>query len=327
MDTTYLSEALYGNYEFGLEDRLTQIFSASFNHSPLFRRAIGDFFGCKRLLQSESITQTQYSVLKKPVKLDILLQTINETPLVAVENKVDAPFSPNQLKKYSRIPEITRCLKFCLVKQYKRATEIHHGWRVRYWRNFYVHLVSLPKSQTDFVIDNFIATLKEYGMDSPVVIKKVDLKRLAKALHSLRSEDKPEFPYNEPIFETLVDLKKLLVDLLRQAAKHPVLRKRAGKAFRSNIWVGHWWEGEKTKGRQLLWIGCDVQFKKRPYKELKGFGAALTLGSHSGDYDLCAYLTKTDETWRDDTMTYPKKDVNCSDFAEKAIGYWVRLLK
>lgn len=160
-------------------------------------------------------------------------------------------------------------------------------------------------------------------MDSPFVIKRRDLKQVAKAMHSIRS-DKPLFSCRTPIFETLVDLKKVFEDVFQRAGAKAVLRKGAKKAFRPGVWVGYWWN-EKRKGMQRLWIGCETELAK-PRNGVKKFGVAFLLYDKGDTYDLVAYVEERDG-WRENMMTYAKKDVNCGQFGDQAIKYWARMLK
>jgi hypothetical protein len=247
MGETYFSEALDGGYKYGSEDRLSQIFSASFNYSKVFRQGVSGFFKLGRLGQAASVTQRQYRVRKGRAKLDILLHNQKGEPLAAIENKIEAPLKRKQLKKYNSIDEIKGCPKICFVKYYKGKSDLQNQWDIRYWGDFYLHLVSM-KARDEFT-DHFMATLKEYGMERPSEIKKAELIMLARALHSIRFLDKPFISNSGPTFETLVTLERFLEDLFRKAAKDQILQDRAGKKFRPNMKVS-WWYIKKKKGKQ-----------------------------------------------------------------------------
>jgi len=322
MKTPYLNEVLHGDYLMGREDRLSQIFSASFNHSPLFRKATLKFFNIKSFRLLSSLTQQQYFINESPAIIDILITSKNLN-FIVIENKVDAPLPRNQLKKYDQIPEIKNCKKYCFIKHYKSISEIRKGWNLCYWGDFYILLISLRKH--DFITNNFIEILKEYGMDRPSKIKMTDLQDLVKALYKIRYEDKPGFTYDRPIFETLVDLKRFFTDVFRKASKEPILYKRAGKSFRPKLRVS-WWYEDKKLGKEWIWIGCETKLIK-PYKKVKSFGAALTLYENDSKYRLVAYVTQIDDFWREQHVDYPKKDLNCSEFENMAIEYWNKVLK
>lgn len=119
--------------------------------------------------------------------------------------------------------------------------------------------------------------------------------------------------------------KVFLEDILRKASKELILLKRAGKKFRSTLKVSWWYEEEK-KGKQWLWIGCDAGLQVS-YKGIKSFGAAFLLYDKLGKYDVVAYVTDIDNTWRDDMFYYPRKDLEFLKFENEAIKYWSRKLK
>src|SRR5688572_14452767 len=106
MEDQYLIEAIKGNYENHSEDRLSQIFSASFNHSEVFRQRVCEFFGCPSLCEAACCTQQPYLAGKARARIDMLIRSRSNRPLVVVENKLEAGFAPDQLKRYDRIRAI-----------------------------------------------------------------------------------------------------------------------------------------------------------------------------------------------------------------------------
>jgi hypothetical protein len=245
--------------------------------------------------------------------------------MIVVENKIDEELTPVQLKKYNRIDAIRKCQKVCFVKHYKAVSAVQDGWDIRYWGDLFVHLV--PLSGTDSVIDDFLAILKEYNMVRAHKITKAMLKNLARALHQVRFEDEPKMSYNTAAFETLSVLKMFLEDLFRKAAEHETLNKRARKKFRPSMSISYWFEGDKPKGRKWLRIGCEAKLTK-PHKGIQSFAAALIFYGTPEKYDLVAYATKAQSAyWCEPVYYYPKKDVVCGEFSDKAIKYWAKLLK
>ena len=120
-------------------------------------------------------------------------------------------------------------------------------------------------------------------MDSPIVIKKADLEHLVELMHKLRSQQ--NFSYRQPIFETLVHLKKFLEDLFARAAKDSAIQERAG-AFHPNMNISSWCSDVYKKPRKYwLWIGCEAHLK-RSQKKLTGidhFGAALLMSRQASE--------------------------------------------
>jgi PD-(D/E)XK nuclease superfamily len=325
---TYLREAMWGEYRYGSENRLSQIFSASFNQSEVFRKAVGDFFGCMTLRQAVSRTEEGHNTKFGPARLDIVVRTRRGRPLLIIENKVKAKFGVDQPRKYCSVDELKRCRKYCLLKHYKAQSDVHHAWELRYWGGFYLHLLKQQRKQSkeDFFAENFLATLRDYEMDNPTTIKRADLKRLAKAMNEIRYSEKPDLSLNEPTFEVMVDLKKMLADLFRKAVTTKNLRNRAGKSFRPKMRTSYWWDDDPKM--RMLWVGCDTDLKKA-YKGITGFGAALILYGerHREKYDLIAYVIESNGYWRSDIKCYGRTDVDCSEFCDMAIKYWDRVLR
>lgn len=321
MFTSYLTEALYGNYNFLGENRLSQAFSSSYNHSVLFQKAVMDFFDLKFQRSLKSETQYAFPKYKNPALIDILIFNRNRTHIV-IENKIDAPLTRHQLHKYDKITEIRRCKKICFVKHYKSVVELKDNWSVRYWGDFYIHLEMLKEK--DFVIANFIELLKEYGMERPSVILKKDLKSLATTLKKIRFDNKPDFIVKSSEFETMLAFKLMMEDVFRKAAKETVLTKRAGKTFRAKMSFS-WWYDKNKKVKEWLWFGCQTTLKKE-YKGIKNFGAALLLYDENEKYDVVAYISEQSGDWID-YKCYPKKDLNCLDFESMAIKFWKLKLK
>jgi hypothetical protein len=321
MNPTYLSEVLYGNYPTYSEDRLSQIFSATFNHSAEFRRTVATFLTTNPLKNATASTQVFYPVGQEGAQIDILLSSRKKARIV-IENKIDAQLTHGQLKKYDRISDLNHCNKYCFVKHYQKIARFPTWWNILYWGDFYVSLKA--QKNLDFLSHNFINILEEYGMDRPEKIAKNDIQTLASALYQIRYKDKPNFAYSDPIFENLVILKKFMEDTFRRASKEPILLKRAGKAFRAKFRVS-WWYEEKKKGKEWLWIGCEVTLRKQ-YNNIDAFGAALLLYDKQKKYKLLAYVNRKDkEDWEEEH--YRRREINCSEFENMAIKFWIKKLK
>jgi hypothetical protein len=263
------------------------------------------------------------------VRIDVVFRSRQCELLLLLEVKVDAQFGTGQLDKYGQSNELAKCPnRHCLIKEGKFGTNLSRDWKTHYWRDFYMHLAS--QRAPDARIIDFLAILKDYGMDSPVIIRREDLRSLSKALHHLRFTAKPNFSFDNRSFETLVDLKKLFEDTFRRAAKQALVRKRAGKAFRPKMTVSYWWHTDKNAGAmKWLWVGCSIYFR-RAFKGIKGLGAALTLTDKAGEFDLQAYVFDEAEEWCEDQHYYVhprRKDVRCAEFTAKALDHWSRALR
>ena len=260
MDDKYLLEALKDRYGHGTEDRLTQLFAASFNQSEAFRLLVGDFFGQKYLANARCSTQQFYLAGKARAILDIVLHDTEGRPLVLIENKVNIDIEKRQPQLYNRIEGLQDCRKrYCFINGYISEPAMA-GWQVRYWRDFYQRLIATRG--TDEITDNFLSILEDYSMAKPYRIAAGHLKALAKALNALRYKERPSFEYKSPGFETLGTLKNFLEDLFARASTKATLQKRAGKRFRPRMCVQYWWEEKKPEGYQRLLLGCEARLAK-----------------------------------------------------------------
>lgn len=167
--SSYLEEALAGGYSDYSEDRLSQIFCASFNHSSRFRKLFLETVNLdsKSYAALSAQTQISYEAGKKDARIDIIIYK-NGKPYIVIENKVDAPLTNKQLSKYNKIKDLRRCKKLAVVKHYFDSI-IQGQWKIYHWADLYsaykLAFVAGISNQVDkFVISNFVEYLEMMNM-------------------------------------------------------------------------------------------------------------------------------------------------------------------
>ena len=129
--------------------------------------------------------------------------------------------------------------------------------------------------------------------------------------------------YKRQVFRTMNHVQNMLEDIFRKAAKRTILTKRVGKNFRAKMKISYWHEEEKSD--HLIYFCCYTKLSK-PYNKYDHIGVGLFLYKNERDYDLAAYVQEVG-TKNMKLFTYPKQDVNCLEFEDKAIKFWESKLK
>jgi len=312
----YLSDAIQGSYGEKSEDRLSQIFAATFNESVYFRKLLLKFLSCK-LDSKNLIAQTQQTVIAKSGRgrLDILILDSRKSPKLIIENKVDAPLLADQLKLYNQVTSLRKIQKFAFVKHFFQFSRPPF-WEVRHWSEFHGFLQAQPvaKLATDhFLIYNFLQHLKEMGMSRITRIENIELKKLAEAVMKLRGRELPEIslaPFD--IFETAsqyVSMLEQLVDLIRQdVAFNRILK----KGIRFTPWVSAWGSPPKD-----LWLG----FESRSSRNIQ-FGTGLFFDSKRGTYSIQTYVNSN----KYQSIKHKFKHLEFDEYANEALIFWRKQL-
>lgn len=114
---SYLAEVLKGNYGNYSEDRLSQIFSATFNNSTFFKRAFLHTISITKIPEFNKLiskTQMNFGSSNEDARIDIIIYKDNR-PFIIIENKVESPLTKSQIIKYNKIKQLNKCKKVALV--------------------------------------------------------------------------------------------------------------------------------------------------------------------------------------------------------------------
>ncbi len=325
--SSYLEGALAGGYSEYSEDRLSQIFCTSFNHSGRFRKIFLDTVNIDSKSYDILFAQTQigYEVGKEDARIDIIIYK-NSKPYVVIENKVDAPLTNKQLNKYDKVRGLERCKKLAIVKHY--FDSIFQGqWKIYHWADLYSAykraFVSGISNQLDkFVISNFIEYLEMMNMSRVHQISKSELIGFSQAIHNLRFEKSPYVSLTKKnIFEMggqLLSVLEEIIDLVRQ---EPILTKSIGGKFRFSPVIGSWWQDEKT-GYLNFSIHVQISVPKTKNK-VKYLGTGFFFyNDYPKKYAVMTYAKPKNGIDFIEETYFSKKDLIVDKYAKEVISNW-----
>ena len=319
---SYITEALYGDYRTGSEDRLTQVFSASFNASSVFRKAVLRHLELDCRGRCRCTTQVSHRVAGRTYLLDACIKRGGKL-VVVIENKVESKLTARQLKNYNSISAIRSAKKFCLVRTVSPDEDYPRNWNVIFWSGLHSRLRSLKSP--DFVTQNFTDTLEEYDMIVPEKIAGSDLKKQADTLYRIRYGN-PNVSLARPILETMVAYKAMLQEIWRRAREDERIVKRVGRSFHFTPRLGNWcWEGHERGDRKFLWIGLSIRIAK-PHRGIKFLGTGICFREKRDWYAIETYVANAKSEWLD-TLAYRRGDLVFADYAKQVLSFWRRKLR
>lgn len=330
----YLVEAIRKDYETLYEDRLSQVFTASFNHSEIFRKLFLKFIGYPFTKTLYALTQRSFNSGGKSVRIDVCIfdKQEKESPVVIIENKIEAPFTLKQLKTYNRVRQLARAQKVALVKHYFDPLPEEVGWKVYHWTDLHERCLDIikkvEKKQIDsFIIQNFLDYLEELQMSKVRLIKGADLKELAKAIHKIRNVDEPYFHLNKSIsvFQTANDYLTMLEQIVDMARQEKLITKRIGRSFRFSPWIGSWWKDEeKTKAN--VWIGVELDLSKK-FKKISSIGTGIEFNDLAEDDCKIVINAYQDDFTCLHEVKYKDVDLSFENYKDQVINSWKKWLR
>lgn len=330
---SYLKEILTGDYSNYTEDRLSQIFSASFNSSNLFKKI---FFktinlNIRKLSDYRSMTQINYGLSSEDARIDIIIYNRNK-PYVIIENKVNAPLTIKQLEKYDKIKELNNCRKLAIVKHFFARFTENTKWEIFHWVDFYSKFKKefekgIPNPVDQHIIENFIEHLELMNMARVNKITNTDLINFADTINKIRTDGKAYVSLtNKNIFETGIQFLSILEEIIDLAHQEPLLMKSVGKNFRYNPWIDYWAEDEFKENNNLN-ITININLTKK-INNIKSLGTGLFLyNDDPKNYSLVTYaMNKPSEDYVKESY-YEKNDLVFDEYANQVINSWKKWLK
>lgn len=330
---SYLKEVLKGNYNNYNEDRLSQIFSASFNHSNLFKKIFFKSINQKSLNLKElySKTQINYGAYDKEARIDIIILR-KRTPVILIENKVEAPLEHNQLKKYDQIDELRRCKKIAMVKNYFQDITQALNWKIHHWSDFYSSLKKclnrgIKNPNDNFIILNFIEHLELMNMARVNKIARKNLEDLAIVLNKMKMDIKPHTSLsNKNFFETGNQTLSILEEIIDLAHQETSIVRRVGKNFRAIPFLS-WWSGDDPQQVIGLSITVDVNARKSVNK-IKVIGTGIFFyNKYPKRYEITTYCQYKKYGDFEKEIYYEKKDLVFDIYAKQVITAWKKWLQ
>ena len=317
----FILDAVKGSHAEQSEDRLTQVFCACFNSSRRFRQLFLQFIGYKGGAGTfRARTQEQYAIRGASCRADILIGRPGYQPSIVVENKIDSPLTPRQLRTYNRVSDFHDACKIALVKHYFEMEQVR-GWTILHWADFHsALLVAQPVGAPldSFVLREFVEFLEELGMARALVIKRERLRELARFMKTVREPKLYHHLSSVTPFETATDYLGMLEEIVTQMHEEPLFRKRLGKRARFSPWLSWWCEDDHGK-KLHPWLGVEIRLRKA-YKGVARIATALLFDSERGSFTVQTYTS--DESGNFVSWVVHKGDLRFESFAKRVIMFW-----
>lgn len=327
----YLIEATAGDYKSCNEDRLTQIFSASFNSSNLFKQIFLNRIGVKKFTASELRIVTQYAISDKDSRFDITIWC-NKKIVAVIENKVDAPLSSMQIKKYDGINQIKNSKKIVLVKYFFGDFEVINQWEVIHWSDIFAEYKKMfdkgiSNPVDNFIISSFIEYLEFNNMARVSKITAKDLKDFATAVYKIRDDNNPYLALsNKNFFEAGTWITSMFEEIIELARKESIIVESSGKNFRCAPYISWWYPEEKLKHNHLS-INIELVLTS-PINKFKVLGTGIFFYSKRELYSITTYAQYKRNSEFIKEYSEPKgKDLLFDDYAANVINHWKQWLK
>lgn len=330
---SYLKEVLTGDYSNHNENRLSQIFSASFNNSNLFKKTFLGAINCKTKSISEYVADTQinYSTSKKDARIDIIIYR-NRKPLIIIENKINAPLTANQLKKYNNIKSLITCKKIVIAKHFFEDFKDIKKWKIHHWSEIYAKFKEqINKGVTDpidtFIFNNFIEHLELLNMTRVHKISESELSYFSESIYKIRNKPKPFFALsNKNIFDTGTQILSMLEEIIELAHKEPLILESVGKNFRYRPYID-WWYIDEINEHNNLSITVRLFLSNSPNK-LNRLGTGFFFNNETKKYSVSTYAQAKGGPIFIKEIEYngKGKGVVFDDYAKQVINNWKKWL-
>lgn len=316
----YLSEATRGDYAEKSEDRLTQTFAATFNHSQKFRKGFLEILGLNTRFAHDlqALTQQAYSIHGS--RLDLKLVTSHGHPIAIIESKIEAPLYSEQLERYSGLPGMANVKKVALVKNYFDLA-VPVGWKLLHWSDVHGVLSKVsrnwPNDTDSFITRAFLKRLENLRMGRISVIEEGRLRDLAMAAKALSRDGKVFSLSNANIFETAADYVSMLEELVGHIRADAVLSRLLGKNVRFSskiVWV-------EDDDERYLWIGYHTGLRKKR-NGFKAIGTGICLYPGKGRHEINTYAKSS--TYKE--FFHRSRSLNFDQYAREALKFWKRNL-
>lgn len=318
----YLLEVIDGRYDLWEENRLSQIFCATFNNSRKFQKIFFELIGYHHIGEFHAETKKE--------NMDIWIYANNRRkPKIVIENKIEAELTPGQLRKYNKNDKVKNAKKIALVKFYF-PFEKTLGWKIIHWVDLYGLLIknSKPKKLEEidaFLIGNLLNYLEVLQMSRIYEIKKEDLKSLTKAVWFLgHVSNKGIISLKNPIFKTADDYINMIESVIELTRNEPFFKKRIGKNFQFTPYIG--WNQE-NEGEKTPWIGVEITLSNK-HKSIKHIGTGINFIKRKDGYryDIMTYAADKDYNYIQE-KPYGNNDLKFEIYSKQVILCWKKWLK
>lgn len=269
-------------------------------------------------------------------RIDILLHR-DSKEICRIENKIDAPLTLQQMRRYALNRHGKKTRVVAIVKRYPADAALLTQFDIFRWSSLDRALAEHKDDPT--ATDGFISLelqrhLEELGMAKVDRIPLAQPRELASAIHSLRTKSFPDHSLSRTnFFDTAADLLSMCEDLIDEARKDVKLCQRIASAFRFNPGINSWRLPDDDGKKQLTAISLTAVIRlKKPVNGVKAIYAGLVfavddpkriaIGTWFGDPDN--YLT-TELFAKAATLQF-KRELYADDFVQFCLRRWRRVL-
>jgi hypothetical protein len=169
------------------EVRVSAAFAACFRESRLFRQVVLDVLadsciGARRVKDTTAWTCDTEVLVTTGGRVDLVLRSEkHRSPVFRIENKVEAPLSKAQVRRYRKDRDGSYLV--ALTKYPPEPASLwlrQHGCHAVRWQQLHRTLTNAkPRNRVDrFLFTNFCSYLEELGMAHPERVTTTDLSRL-----------------------------------------------------------------------------------------------------------------------------------------------------
>lgn len=317
-DATYLSEIIRGGYREHSEERFSQLFKATYNHSKVFQTVINKVFGLGR--QKGFMCESEIKFGSD--RIDLVFYK-SKRPILIIESKIESGLTVSQLNRYSENKLIKNVKKYAITKNLP-LIEIPPPWKYLNWSDIY-HILMECNSNRDkvegYILGLLATKMEEMGMATVKTISKNELVRLAEAIYQIKDQEFPKISLSRNSFTSVIDkYTGFLHEIYLQTMKQSWSKKLVNKRF--TPWIGHWWPEDK-KEKVHLWIGLEFRFKKR-IGEINRIGTGIHFYGKNGKYSIEAYASDKEENYLPDSKTIRNGNLNLEKYVSETIETWER---
>jgi hypothetical protein len=331
VNMNYLVEAIHKQYETTDENRLSQVFSASFNNSEVFKKLFLKFIGCPFKKDLSSKTQESFKAGNKNVYIDVCIFDAKGKPVIVIENKIDFPLGQRQLRTYNGLKPLAHAQKMMLVKHHFEPLPQALGWKVFHWMDLYgwysTEVAKIVTRDIDrFIIENFLNYLEELQMTKVHLIKGEDLRDMAKAIHAIRNSDEPFLPIGKRVFQAADDYMNMLEQIINKVRQEKTITERLGRNVRFSPWIGCWSKKYDTASRGNVWMGIELRLNKA-FKKIFYIDTGIAFNDKvSDEYKICIEAYDKDYNLMR-KKTHKNSDLNFDKYAAQVIQTWTNWLR
>ncbi|HBD95386.1 MAG TPA: hypothetical protein DC057_14555 [Spirochaetia bacterium] len=327
----YIEELINGAIEPYAEDRLSQVFSATFNNSCIFKEIFIRFIDANlnsKLLSSK----TQLTFSNNDSRLDICILSKKEEFIeIVIENKIEAILTTQQLAKYDSIKQIKKSIKVAFVKYYFLENQ-YKNWKILHWSEFAREIIDcISKHNIDsielFIINQFLNHLEKLNMYLIPKIEKSDFLDFCNTMTEIRKNEKIHLSLKQKnIFSTAELLMKYFEEIVEISRKNESLLKIIGKNYRFNPYF-NWWSPDIEKNTPDYNISLCAQITlSKIYKEIKNIGIGVQIDCTIKKNHKISIYALTKEDYYSNEYIYSPKDIIFKHLSETTVSKWKEFL-